>query len=441
MVTEQRRLPWSVVAVFAFAVFFVLVAVAAVAIGLHDVSLSQAGFGVTAGGVVLVAIGVTLLVAAYYLVQLVRSRPWAKRGRPPCKVVVLAAFFVTMLLGLYVFFVAIGSASAQRPVVLVVGLAFVAVSLLGMRFFATDAQVTLPKVGAAVALGVVGTTIGAWEFWYQNQYIPAHAGRAVALTVALHPDGRQGDFDVVRATIGYQNAGAKTVTVLGSTYTLTGSRVVRCPQLATTARVQGFFDYFLTDPQRTRYMADVWEERPAAVLAAGKFVGDGERLDSSVAFSRDLVFFVPPDRYQLLRLRAQVFAVPGSVNVSQRKVPQYATFVGDNELYAFWHIDDDSWFHDLVEGRERWVVLRYELVDPSRKSVARTSPDLRVTARFPDPTWSQGRPSEATVERLFSGQSPPSAASEPFADTELTLGPVAEPTARDARRLPRCRAG
>jgi hypothetical protein len=48
---------------------------------------------------------------------------------------------------------------------------------------------------------------------------------------------------------------------------------------------------------------------------------------------------------------------------------------------------------------------------------------MRVTARFPDPTWGKGQPSEATVERLFSGKSPPGDASEPFGDTELALEP------------------
>jgi len=57
-------------------------------------------------------------------------------------------------------------------------------------------------------------------------------------------------------------------------------------------------------------MTDVWEERPATVLAAGKFLGDGKRLDPNVPSSREFAFFVPGHRYQLLRLRAQLFAIP-----------------------------------------------------------------------------------------------------------------------------------
>jgi hypothetical protein len=37
-------------------------------------------------------------------------------------------------------------------------------------------------------------------------------------------------------------------------------------------------------------------------------------------------------------------------------------------MYGFWHVDDDSWLNDLVSGRERWVVIRYELVDPTNSA-------------------------------------------------------------------------
>jgi len=430
-----------VAAIWAFAVFLVIIAAAAIVVGIHDAALFGAGFGVTAGAAILVAVGAVLSVAAYELVRLGRPSKWEGGVRPLCKLVVLLAFFLTVLVGLYVFFAAIRAAGAQRPVVVAVSLLFIIVALLGLRFFATDAHVTLPRLGAAVALGLIGTTIGAWEFWYQNQYVPSHAGRAVALEVELHGDARPSPYDVIKATVGYEDIGGKSVSVLGSAYTLTGSRVVRCHRPATTKTVEGVFGGFLPDPQRSRYMADVWEELPPTVLAAGKFVGDGKRLDTNVSSSRDLIFLVPRHGYQLLRFRAQLFAIPGSVPLSQRVRPKYTTFAGDSEKYGFWHIDDDSWFHDLVYGRERWVVLRYELVDPSHTASTVTSPDLRVTARFPDPTWSQQRPSEANVKRLFGNQSPPSDANEAFAGTELALEPVATPEARDKGRLPKCTGG
>ena len=158
-------------------------------------------------------------------------------------------------------------------------------------------------------------------------------------------------------------------------------------------------------------MADVWEIQPATVLAAGKFVGDGKRLDENVSGGRSLVFLVPRGRHQLLRFRAQLFAIPSSVRISSRRLPEYVTFANDGDLYGFWYVEDESWLHDLVYGRERWVIMRYSLVRrPESKS---TSPELRVIARVSEPTWSMGRPSEARVLRWLAEPNP-SDSSEPL---------------------------
>jgi hypothetical protein len=413
----------------AFAAFLVLVAAAAIAVGVHDAAIAGESLGVTLFSVVLVVVGAVLAVGAYELVALSRRGSWPEGKRPVCKQRVLVVFFLTIFIGVYVFFAGIGTTGDQRPVVVGVALALVVVALFGLRFFLRGPEAALPRLGASIALGLVGTSIGVSEFWYQNQYAPSHLGRAVSLDVGLHLDSRQDNFDVIRATIGYEDVGGRNVAVIGSTYTLTGSRVVRCHRAAEPKRVQGVFGGFLVDPQRSRFMADVWEIQPAAVLAAGKFVGDGKRLDADVPAGRELVFHVPRGEYQLLRFRAQLFAISASVPLSQRTLPEYVNFPDDNDLYGFWHLQDSSWLHDLVYGRDRWVVIRYELVrEPTAKPI---SPDFRVTARFPDPTWGKGRPGAALVQRLFA-EPQPGDSSEPFADTELALEPVAEPTDHDS---------
>jgi hypothetical protein len=189
------------------------------------------------------------------------------------------------------------------------------------------------------------------------------------------------------------------------------------------------FNGFLVDPQRSRYMGGVWEIQPATILAAGKFVGDGKRLDANVSSGRDFTFFVRRGHYELLRLRAQLFAIPASVQLSQRVAPVYKTYPGDNDLYGFWRVDDESWLHQLVYGRVHWVLTQYQLVNKPRSPSAK--PDLRVVARFPKPTWTDTMPSEEQVHSLF-GKPQPVDASEPFADTEMGLGDPVAPT-KDAR--------
>jgi hypothetical protein len=426
---------WKLVApIYAFAALFVIVGTTSIVVGVHDAALAEASFGVTAASAVLLVVGSVLWIAVWQLLRLLRLEKWERGKRPPCNPIVLVAFLLMFLLGAYVFFSGIGTTGPQRFVVLFAALALIGVAVIGLVSFGHDVSVTLPRLGGAVALTLLGTIVGAWEFWYQNQYIPSQAGRAVTLKVGLVQAGEQPTFDVIRATIGYEAIGGKSVSVIGSAYTLTGSRVVHCPRAPTVQRVSDFFGGLLADPQRIRFMADVREETPM-VLAAGKFVGDGKRLDPNVPAGRDLVFFVPRRRYQLLRFRAQLFAIPGSVQLSQNRPPEYEKFPGDNELYAYWHVDDDSWLHDLMYGRERWVVIRYELVDPSdeqaRRNEANATPithALRVTARFPDATWRKGMPDQRATERLFDQKPPvprPSEANEPFAGTELALDSVA----------------
>ncbi len=435
----MKRGRW-IIASTAFAAFLLVVAVSAIVVGAHDAALTRSGFGVASTSALLLVTGAVLLVAAYQLGEMSRRRSWKGNVRPPCKLPVLVAFLVTLLLGVYVLFSGLKTPSTQRPLVVAVAFLLVVVPAVGLSVFGRDARLTLPRLGA-VALALVGTTIGAWEFWYQNHYVPSHAGSDVALNVLLRLAAHQKAYDVIHATLSYEDVGGKSVTAIGSTYTLTGSRVVRCHRPSNVKIVQGPFQHILPDPQRSRYMADVFEEQPAAVLAAGKFVRDGKRLDANVAFGRDLVFYVPRHRYQLLRFRAQLLAIPASVPLSQRTPPEFGALqhAGDNELYGLWHVDDDSWLHDLVAGRERWVILRYELVDPTRKAATQVTPDLRVTVRFPDPTWTKSQPPARQIEDLFA-RNQASDASEPFGDGELALEPVTKPNAHDEAKLQgRCR--
>jgi hypothetical protein len=426
--TSAREGLRTVVAVRAFAGFFLALAALTVVVGVHDSGIAHGRLGVLVASVVLVLVGLLLLVGAYQLAGLGRRSTWVDGKRPPCTELVLIAFLVATFLGVAVFFSALGTPNGQRLVVVAVAAVETAVALAGLRYFWRDAGRSLVRLGTTIALAVIGLAIGVWEFWYQNQYVPSHLGRAVSLQVDLRPAGVQKGFDVIRASIGYQDVGGQSVSVIGSTYTLTGSRVVSCPRVATPKKIQSFLNGFVVDPQRSRFMSDVREIQPATLLAAGKFVGDGKRLDAGVPASRELLFFVPRHRYQLLRFRAQLFAISSSVPLSQRALPSYESLPHDHDLYGFWHVDDQSWLHDLIYGRDRWVVIRYQLVQaPGNTAV---SPDFRVSARFPDPTWSKGKPSAARVEQLFAGPEP-SDASEPFADGELALEPIAKPRALD----------
>jgi hypothetical protein len=425
--------------------FFLATGVAALVVGVHDVVLSGSRLGVLFPGVLLVLAGILFVGATWRLIPVgwppkpKEEPPKGQKEKSPCQEPVPAALLVSILLGVYVFFGALAGAGTQRVVVIVVSGVFMAAGFVGFVLFWNEIeQISTARVSAAVVLTVLGLVIGGWEFWYQNQYVPSHLDRAVSVQLGLKKLGEQKGFDVLSATVGYQDDGGRSVVVLGSDYTLTGSTVVRCPHTPSGRTVaKTYFTNALPDPQRSRLMTDVWEVQPSAVLAAGRFVADGKRLAPNVPGSRQLIFYVRHGRYQLLRFRAQVFAISATVPLAEQSLPSKRAsstkppasvqpipeLIGD-DLYDLWKLGDSGWFHDLLSGRRGWIVTRYEIVQTTKPTVDQApSSDLRVTARSPQPSWSGSAPNADQIQSLF--RTVPSLdTTETFADTELPLEPV-----------------
>ena len=418
-------------AVYAFAVFFAILGGAALVVGAHDVAITSGTIGLTVLSVLFLGVGVLLIVAAYELVKSKQRSDLIAGERPRSRAIVLAALLSIIFAGIYLFFAAIRTSGTQHLVVVATALVIIVIAALGLRYFGRGVRITTRRIEGAIAVGALSIVLGVSQFWFQNEYVPAHAGRAVVLKTYLTRAGERNGYDVVSARIDYEAVGGRSVSTIGSAYTLAASHVVRCHRTATAVRVQDPFDKFLLDPQVSRFMTDVREERPAALLATGKFVGDGKRLDPDVPFSREFIFFVPRHRYQLLRFRAQLLSIPASVRLSRREYPEYNTYPPDKNIYGFWHVVDDSWLHDLLYGRERRIVIRYDLVNPDRPTVATPTDLVSIRARFPNPTWRQQQPSKSLIDRLF-GQPDFTDSSIPFSASELPLENVNPPTSKDS---------
>lgn len=440
----RRRLPGAA-AIWFLAGFFLVAGLAALVVGVHDVSLTGGRLGVLFPGALLVIAAILFLGAAWRLNPI--GWPGEANGvRPPCKEPVPVALLLSILLGVYVFFGAQAGAGTQRAIVTGISLLFLSAGFLGFVLFWSEIRKSTARVSAGVVLTAVGLAIGGWEFWYQNQYVPSHLDRAVSVQVSLKKLGVQDGYDLLSATLGYEDVGSQAVVVLGSDYTLTGSRIVPCPRQPTAKSVATtYFSNPLPDPQRSRLMTDVWEVQPSTVLAAGRFVADGKNLAPNVPGSRQLILYVPAGTYQLLRFRAQVFAISAAVPLADQSLPLRKppykgpasvqpipkTIPHDNDLYDLWKLGESSWLQDLLSGRRGWIVTRYEVVQSSPTKNQPPSPDLRVTARSPGPSWSGNPPSDAQIESLFSTV-PPLDTTETFADAELPLAP---PRAQDVKTL------
>ena len=94
----------------------------------------------------------------------------------------------------------------------------------------------------------------------------------------------------------------------------------------------------------------------------------------------------------------------------------------DEDLYDLWKVGESGWFQRLLSGWRGWIVTRYEIVSEPGKTAS--SPDLRVTARIPSPSWSGKAPSNDQIASLFK-RAPAVDTTETFADAELAVAPVA----------------
>lgn len=443
MSDRAKDQPKSVRAVRFFAGFFSLAGIAALVVGAHDATLHGSGLGVLFPGLLLLLAGGVFIGAAWKLIRAARSPKEHEKRSLSCEPPVPLAFLVSILLGVYVFFGALAGTGPQRAIVITVSVAFMAAGAVGLGLFWGDIEVSVVRVGATVALTVTGLLVGVWEFWYQNAYVPSHLDRAVSVQVSLKKLRTQGRYDLLSATFGYQDIGSRAVVVLGSVYTLTGSTVIACPRSETPKRERPLFKGQLPDPQRSRFMYPVWEIQPATILAAGTFAPQGRRLAPSAPASRQLILYVPHNRYQLLRLRAQVLAISASVPLAAK--PPVPKNTGDQDIYSLWQLRDGGWFQSLLSGSRGWIVTRYEIVNPeSKANHDNADPDLRVIAKFPNSTWSGNQPNAAQIRKLFPpNRPPPLSETETFADAELpVVAPVARPTAKELKQASKsCKPG
>ena len=178
----------------AFVVFFAGLGATAIVVGFHDAAIASGRIGLTALSVMSLVVGVMLLAAAASLLRFGMQSSWVDGGHPHCKPIVLLGFLLTIVVGIYVFFAAVGSDGTQRLLVVAAAVTLMVVGLFGFRSFGSHVRLTQLRVEAAITLGVIGIFAGAGQFWFQNQYIPSHAGRAVALEVSMSRADRQSGY-------------------------------------------------------------------------------------------------------------------------------------------------------------------------------------------------------------------------------------------------------
>jgi hypothetical protein len=311
--------------------------------------------------------------------------------------------------------------------------------------FRSGTQLTAVRIGSTF-LAVLGTLAGLAQYAYSSDIASSSLTHTFQLETHLAKVGRSGDLEVVRATIAVTNSGGAPAVSVGSAYTFTGEQAFPCSRPATLRTVTSYFDFSVPDPQALRYSRYV-TLLPARVLAAGKVLGDGAHLDSGQVVTRSYLFYVPPHAFQMLALRAQVFALPaGAVALGTQQgdfesVPAAGARTwqpnSDGDVYVFWRVRDHSLLRALLAGPDQWLVVRYEL-SQAPTLPTHTNPAIRATARLTARGWSSAHPDPSAAARLFPSLSTVASATEPFGDDELLDAPLPRTTPASIARSRGC---
>lgn len=343
------------------AAFLGLAGLFGVVVGGHDLTLPDEPFSVTIGGAVLLAFGILGIVASVAL-------GWAAFGLGPMRewigrtamsaclaVAAVAAFFV------------IGELASYETNAIIVLLAVVigAVALGALLFLRHATRVSVGKVGPTV-IALIGTAFGVFQFWFAQQYVPTRQPAALEATAALEPVGSVVDgLDAYRATVVLKNVGKTKVLAMAGAYHVSGTTIPAKEVEPTPRKVLDPLLTLALDPYGPRFSRHSGLGPAPEIVQAGKLFAENRYFEPGEQVSRQFAVFVPPCRYTLLRLRGHAVVAKGTLLRIRDGVVGSDVFedeAGGTKrmgVYNQWAIKDDSWTHDIFEGKEHSILVNY----------------------------------------------------------------------------------
>jgi hypothetical protein len=329
----------------------------ALVVGMHDVILRDEPLRVTTTGAVITVAGPLVLFAGVLLLIFVLNvstiEVWSGR-------VILAACCHVAIGAAYLIIDEALSLSVDWRIVTVAGVVG-ALAVAAFFFLEKITLVTLGKVGVFL-LGLVGTAFGVFQFWYQQEYLPTHKPPALSLTAQVEPAGERAGAgrELYKATITTKNTGTVKVIAFTGTYVLNGMTYGAVKKKPTEARIMAPLQADLADPYYSRFLRH-YVPNSFTPIAAGRLFAENRYFEPNDELSREYVVASPLCRYELLTLRANIVVARGELLRLEDKPVVPRTYFQSSKsevgVFSVWHVKDDSWIHDLVDGKERWIEI------------------------------------------------------------------------------------
>jgi hypothetical protein len=330
-------------------------------VGGHDLTLPGEPFSVMVGGALLLVTGVLALVGATVLglaaLRVLTMREWIGRtAMSAClAVAAVASFFVVAEFGSF----------SRNLVVVGAAVLFAAIGVISLIYLRRTTRVTVGKVGP-ILIGLVGTAFGVFQFWFAQQYLPTREPAALEASAVLEPVGAvAGGLKAFRATVSLKNVGKTKVIALAAAYNVSGTlSPAKEFEPAPTKVLEPFLSQSI-DPYATRYSRHAGLGPAPEIVQAGRLFAENRYVEPGEQVLRQFMVFVPECRYALLRLRSQVVVAKGTLIRIRDDVIGHGAFKDtvDNTkrvgVYTQWGIKDDSWVHDILEGKEHSILINY----------------------------------------------------------------------------------
>jgi uncharacterized membrane protein YgcG len=340
-------------AAIAGAIGLLAFSVVAVYVGVHEVALRLAPTSTNINGALLVVAGFIALAGSVLLGCEARRRAIGQaRG-----LWIVVAMVVMAASTFLVFFAEVRSPTVDCWILAPLGFACLLASA-GAAWLWSVPSITLGKLGATL-LGAAGVLVTVYQFWYSESYAPVAAAPAVVLTAKLSPPHSAArGFVSQTAAMTVKNAGSSRLLVVGSYYMVTSSPFPAKPGHSRNPTIEDALRTTSNNLQVAHYSSVSPDAGPVTVVQAGKLLPDYYTIEPGQELAQRIVVRSRTGSDRTIRLTVGALTVKAKrVRVGRRI--EFKSAEGNPAVFVGAPIKDDSWLHDLVNGNEHLLVVRY----------------------------------------------------------------------------------
>jgi hypothetical protein len=151
---------------------------------------------------------------------------------------------------------------------------------------------------------VIAAIWAIWKFIYEDRILPDRLPPHLVMTSEMEKIGTRSSITAIRVKVDIHNTSKRKVYVLSSWYHIAGSRIDTY-DLA-NVDFSGALKNNMNDQNSTRRNPRYFYDKDFMIVEAGKVLDNGWWFEADEKFSKSFIVFLPENKYDLIRLTADV---------------------------------------------------------------------------------------------------------------------------------------